>query len=482
MVPEEFLAWPDAADGQWVAFRTRLELPAGTGRRLSVGANADRLVYLDGRPRTTDGIGYWTLTDVPDGARDMDVEVWLRAEGPHDPDSPGPTTGVRASFAVVTDERAYRRPEWLVPVDGTRAGSTVELSRVWTLDAVPSEVVLQVAAEDPCTVLVNGREIGRQGDFDPYAALRTLRVQPYLITDALRAGDNVVTLRLADGGRRVTALVDDGAELVTDESWTATRDGSPVGLTLRREQWTDPRWVCLRPRPHPLPRTAWLDPGVAGDGAVLDLVPTPGTPDAGTQWLRFPAPAGLVEFTVATALPFTVQVDGASTAPVGDRVTLSAPLAGGTPVTLRFGAARGRSGGNLVEGPVEATLAAVPADLVPWADLGLRSLAGSVTYRRSVRLPALADGDRFILDLGAVRGTAEVVVNGTRAGAAVYCPYRIEVTGLLSEGDNDVEIVVRGTLAGYLDDVSPTPAIAAGQTHGGLFGPVRLRRHGRTSP
>ncbi|HLL64918.1 MAG TPA: hypothetical protein VK453_04115 [Micromonosporaceae bacterium] len=477
MVPEEFLAWPDAGAGQWVAFRTHLDLPDGTGRWLSVGANAHRLVRLDGAPQRVHGTGYWTLTDVPDGERRIAVEVWLRAEGPHDPASPGPTTGVRASFAVVADRSAYRRPEWLVPADGTRPGTTVDVSRVWTLERAPTRAVLQVAAEGPCTVLVNGQEVGRQGDFDPYAALRTVRVQPYDLTGALRTGTNVVTFRLPDGGRRVSVLADNGSDLVTDASWTATRDGRPVGLELRREQWTDPRWVCLRPRPHPLPRAAWLDPTVAADGAVLDVVPTAGDAEPSTQWLRFAAPAGMHEFTVATPLPFSVVIAGAHLTPVAGRVTLPAPLPGGTPVTLRFDDAQGRRGGSLVEGPVEARLGAVAAELAPWADLGLRSLAGSVTYRRRVRLPSISDSDRMILDLGAVRGTSEVRVNGVRAGAAVFSPYRVELTGLLHEGDNEIEIIVRGTLAGYLDDVSPTPAIAAGQTHTGLFGPVRLQRH-----
>ncbi|HEX8631041.1 MAG TPA: hypothetical protein VF755_23030, partial [Catenuloplanes sp.] len=303
------------------------------------------------------------------------------------------------------------------------------------------------------------------------------------VSGHLRVGANVVTLRLADGGRRVTALVDDGADLSTDLSWTATRDGRPVGLRLRREQWTDPRYVCLRPRPHPLPRAAWLDPAVAGDGTVLDLVPDAPADSPRAQWLRFPAPAGVVEFMVPTPLDFTVFISGTRFVPVDGRVILAQPLRGGTMVALRFAAAGGRHGGSLVDGPVEVRLAPVWAELAPWADLGLRSLAGSVTYRRGVTLPSTVDdpldGRRVTLDLGAVRGTAEVFVNGNRAGVAVWSPYRVELTSLLLPGVNDLEVVVRGTLAGYLDDVSPTPAIAAGQTHTGLFGPVRLLHHDR---
>jgi hypothetical protein len=86
-----------------------------------------------------------------------------------------------------------------------------------------------------------------------------------------------------------------------------------------------------------------------------------------------------------------------------------------------------------------------------------------------------------VLDLGAVRGTAEVAVNGVPCGERVWGPWTVEVTDALRSGTNTVEVVVRGTLAGYLDDASPTRAIAAGQVRTGLFGPVRLLRYGSGS-
>ena len=43
---------------------------------------------------------------------------------------------------------------------------------------------------------------------------------------------------------------------------------------------------------------------------------------------------------------------------------------------------------------------------------------------------------------------------------------------------NDVEILVYGTLAPYLDAVSPTHFVFPGQRVSGLFGPVRLRGSG----
>jgi hypothetical protein len=59
----------------------------------------------------------------------------------------------------------------------------------------------------------------------------------------------------------------------------------------------------------------------------------------------------------------------------------------------------------------------------------------------------------------------------------VWGPWRTEITDAVVPGENRLEIVVRGTLAGYLDDASPTTAVAAGQVRTGLFGPVRLLLH-----
>ncbi|MGH8963777.1 MAG: hypothetical protein ACRDXB_00350, partial [Actinomycetes bacterium] len=76
-----------------------------------------------------------------------------------------------------------------------------------------------------------------------------------------------------------------------------------------------------------------------------------------------------------------------------------------------------------------------------------------------------------------VRGTADVRVGGVVATRLVWGPWRAELTDLLRPGRNEVEVVVRGTLAGYLDDASPTSGVYAGQVRAGLLGPVVLRRH-----
>jgi hypothetical protein len=230
-------------------------------------------------------------------------------------------------------------------------------------------------------------------------------------------------------------------------------------------------------RPHPLPGADWLDPAAAGRGVVLPVVPDLAPGPERAEWLRLRVPAGTVALRVPTALPVVAEVDGLPIDPVDGVVQLPAPARHGADVLLRLTARDGRRGGALLDGPVELEVVEAEVPLVPWEELGLRALGGHVTYRTTVDAPAGADGLRTVLDLGEVRGTADVRVNGVLAAQLVWGPWRAELTGLLRPGPNEVEVVVRGTLAGYLDDASPTSGVYAGQVRTGLLGPVVLRRH-----
>jgi len=91
-------------------------------------------------------------------------------------------------------------------------------------------------------------------------------------------------------------------------------------------------------------------------------------------------------------------------------------------------------------------------------------------------LPARRPAGPLWLDLGRVRGTAEVWVNGQPAGVRVWSPYQFLITDFLRAGENRVEVLVLNTLAPYLDVQSPTFYVFPGQTDSGLLGPVHLVR------
>jgi hypothetical protein len=180
---------------------------------------------------------------------------------------------------------------------------------------------------------------------------------------------------------------------------------------------------------------------------------------------------------VPTEVPFTAVVGSRPIAPAQGVIELDKPLPAGTVVYLRFDAVSGHSGGGLLSGPIQARTVSAPGGLAEWAELGLGSFGGLVSYRRTIQVDQPGPGDSILIDLGDVRGSAEVVVNQTLAATLAWSPYRADITAYLRPGANDVEIVVRGTLAGYLGSASPTPAVTRGQGHHGLFGPVALLLH-----
>ncbi|MEV7423580.1 hypothetical protein [Streptomyces sp. NPDC091212] len=506
-VPEEFLDWRRVPAGGRVAVRTHLALPDRDGLYLAVGANAARRITVDGAPVTVRDSGYqsFSLLPVRAAGRTVELEIELEAvvEGP-----------VRASFAVVRGPLAYRRPAWLEAADDTAAvvGESRDLTFRTRLDALPPDCTIQVGSDGPCGVFVNGVEIGRQGDFNPYPGHREIRIHPYEIRDRLRIGENTVVLRVTRAGSAAgsaagssegspppapTAVVLDspprlrgGLGWISGPGWRAFREDERVPLRSRLASPRDPRFACVWARPHPLPGAHWLEPAAAPGGVVEPLVPDLSPGGGRTEWLRLTAPLGTTSLSVPTSLPTTVVVAGEEYAMEAGRVVLRRPLAAGTPVYLRITATDGRRGGALLDTAVTAEVAEAAAPLASWEELGLRSLGGEVRYRTTVCAPerwfrhtttaaAGTDGGRVLLDLGEVRGCADVTVNGTLTGRLVWSPWTSDVTDALRPGENRIEIVVRGTLAGYLDDASPTGAVVAGQIRTGLFGPVRLVRHAR---
>jgi AraC-like DNA-binding protein len=77
---------------------------------------------------------------------------------------------------------------------------------------------------------------------------------------------------------------------------------------------------------------------------------------------------------------------------------------------------------------------------------------------------------------GDVSATAEVWVNGIRAGVLAAPPWRLDVTELLQAGAITLVIQVANTLANHYSVGIPSPYAFPQQTRSGLFGPVRLLR------
>ena len=70
--------------------------------------------------------------------------------------------------------------------------------------------------------------------------------------------------------------------------------------------------------------------------------------------------------------------------------------------------------------------------------------SGEGIYTASFRLDKKA-GKQYFIDLGKVYFTAEVSINGKPAGTALWAPYQLNITSLVQQGDNSVEIKVMAT-------------------------------------
>jgi hypothetical protein len=134
--------------------------------------------------------------------------------------------------------------------------------------------------------------------------------------------------------------------------------------------------------------------------------------------------------------------------------------------------------------------------LVPWAENArdeIRYFSGSARYRRSFELSDawLRDETRVQLDLGRLWAVGRVLVNGRPIGVLWKPPYRLDITGAIRPGTNELIVEVANTWSNRL---AGDARLAGGErltrtnvqnTGGrswrdtplldsGLFGPVRV--------
>ena len=138
----------------------------------------------------------------------------------------------------------------------------------------------------------------------------------------------------------------------------------------------------------------------------------------------------------------------------------------------------------------------VLAALSSWSDnpeAGVRYFSGTATYTKTLEVPPqwTAKGAHLWIDLGSVKNLAEVVLNGKSLGISWHPPYRVDLTGGLREGRNELRIKVTNAWVNRLigdeqpgaatkytfADIRPYKADSP-LLESGLLGPVRILRIG----
>jgi hypothetical protein len=461
-VPEEFLDFGVVEAGRTVSFRAAFTVRDELGTTIVVGAPAAKELLIDGVPvEVDDAGGHFATAAARLSAGQHAVELRL---------TPGEELHLRANLAFVRDPAAYRRPEWIALAEVPPAGTAIRLSTT----VVPAgEAELTLTASGSARLFVNGIEVGRQGGFLPYER-PTPRVRRYDVAAALRPGVNEVAIELSQS----TPILVDGL-VVSDHDWSGQLVGTAgdCKVVRRRQRHRALADLYLHRRPHPLPAAAWLD---GTDTSVVEPITfaVPRTDPHRTEYLRFDLPPGTTRLELDLNCPAVLAVDGHELTAGTGQLVADVP-AGARTGRLTLRTEPGFEAGAALAGPIRAIVGPGRIGLGDWEDHGLAEYSGGVRYRRKITAtgaPGRGPGSAspaVQLDLGRVRGTAEVLVDGRSAGVRFCAPYVFELTGLTGEHTLDIEVF--GTAAPYLDAVSPTHFVFGGQRTSGLFGPVRVR-------
>jgi hypothetical protein len=158
----------------------------------------------------------------------------------------------------------------------------------------------------------------------------------------------------------------------------------------------------------------------------------------GYRWLRFSVPPLARALRVPTLDgPWSAFVDGQA---VNSTTELVLPP-GTRMIVLRV------SGAEILDRPFEIATAPAALPLGTWSVPGLEHFSGSMTYEKTVEIPAALLKERVLLDCGKVGVAAEIWVNDVYAGARPWQPFVLEVTNHLRPGPNRFKIRVANTEA-----------------------------------
>ena len=196
--------------------------------------------------------------------------------------------------------------------------------------------------------------------------------------------------------------------------------------------------------------------------------------------VTFDSPPGMWEMMISTDAELTVRIDGKDAACTAGNgaVTVQnpAPVAAAQQVEITALSKNGERGGAVLTGYIEFECAEGEITLGDWGNTdGLENYSGAVSYKKSVSLTET--GGKTALSLGEVAVTAEVKINGRPAGVLVAPPYELDITDLIKNGENEIEVTVCNTLYNHYKTI---PTKYNQPQRSGLIGPVEIRLYGNS--
>lgn len=481
LVTEEFVRVPVPGPHTVARVRTIVETDHRGPADLHVGAAAAKRVWWNGERQETGG-GYLVSARVQveqhrnvleyelSDAEDRPSLISAKAHAP-----------LGSYFCLSHPDGFAGRPRFMCLPEGVRPDGGVTYRGRLCAAADGARAVLVVGAAVGVTVLLDGAVVARQEKVEYYESDWGAVPMFFRHELLLGAGDHVLDV-VADSARaRDAVLVDfvarsgsDATALVSGAGWEA-ETGEWRGRTVEHEgRWGELQHCHAAVRPHPLPDTEWLTgPPVLGT-PVLPLRSTDDVRER-AQHFRFTAPSGTVALDLPLELPARVRVADEAERPLdGQTLTLHQPLVDATEFEVVTAPTALLRGGSAWRGPVRVHTVPAPIELGEWGALGLGSWSGGVMYSRDVDVPDWPDP---VLDLGRVRGSVAVRVDGEPVGEAFCAPYRFALRAAAGRTVR-IDVTVHNTLAPYLAEATPTAWAFPSQLASGLLGPVTLLSRG----
>jgi hypothetical protein len=211
----------------------------------------------------------------------------------------------------------------------------------------------------------------------------------------------------------------------------------------------------------------WNDPG------VIPFDVTAG--DQSAEWFRFTSAPGTAAISLQAQGEVKAWIDSQPMKDEGNgRFRATVAPAEAAVVALRICPRKaGLTGGGLIPDPVKVeTSGTGKMTLGDWSEKGiLNNYSGGVFYRTTLTLSEADAESSAVIDLGQIGGTAEIIVNGKTAGIRVAPPWKQEVTGMLEEGENSIDVMIYNTLANHYQTI---PSRYRGEPMSGLLEKVKL--------
>jgi hypothetical protein len=199
-------------------------------------------------------------------------------------------------------------------------------------------------------------------------------------------------------------------------------------------------------------------------------------------WFRFKTAPGLQKLSFAAHGKVRIWIDGKECSAVkgtaradGSFNYTAGPgslIPGESSVAIRIEQEKGIYAGAALPEPVKMTCGEGLIKPGDWSLMeGLNSYSGGAWYRKNIILTGEQCGGRLAVDLGRVACSAELFVNGSSAGKRLFPPYSFEISSLVHEGVNKIEVLVYNTAANHYSTV---PTRYRKSLESGLIGPVKI--------